>query len=123
MSLVYLLGGLIVIMLVVLMTLFIKPLRRFAGYVALLAPILASGYFLAQIPNVLHGKFVEFKIPWMPAIDVNLDFRLDGLGLMFGLIISIIGWQYSSMLLNIYLLIEITYRVSSYIYCYSCLVC
>ncbi|WP_059748439.1 DUF4040 family protein, partial [Staphylococcus haemolyticus] len=48
-------------------------------------------YFLAQIPNVLHGKFVEFKIPWMPAIDVNLDFRLDGLGLMFGLIISIIG--------------------------------
>ncbi|WP_306460871.1 proton-conducting transporter transmembrane domain-containing protein, partial [Staphylococcus haemolyticus] len=91
MSLVYLLGGLIVIMLVVLMTLFIKSLRRFAGYIALLAPILASGYFLAQIPNVLHGKFVEFKIPWMPAIDVNLDFRLDGLGLMFGLIISIIG--------------------------------
>ncbi|WP_053038254.1 DUF4040 family protein [Staphylococcus haemolyticus] len=91
MSLVYLLGGLIVIMLIVLMTLFIKSLRRFAGYIALLAPILASGYFLAQIPNVLHGKFVEFKIPWMPAIDVNLDFRLEGLGLMFGLIISIIG--------------------------------
>lgn len=91
MSLVYLLGGLIVIMLIVLMTLFIKSLRRFAGYIALLAPILASGYFLAQIPNVLHGKFVDFKIPWMPAIDVNLDFRLDGLGLMFGLIISIIG--------------------------------
>lgn len=91
MSLVYLLGGLIVIMLIVLMTLFIKSLRRFAGYIALLAPILASGYFLAQIPNVLHGKFVGFKIPWMPAIDVNLDFRLDGLGLMFGLIISIIG--------------------------------
>lgn len=91
MSLVYLLGGLIVIMLIVLMTLFIKSLRRFAGYIALLAPILASGYLLAQIPNVLHGKFVEFKIPWMPAIDVNLDFRLDGLGLMFGLIISIIG--------------------------------
>ena len=48
MSLVYLLGGLIVIMLIVLMT-FIKSLRRFAGYIALLAPILASGYFLAQI--------------------------------------------------------------------------
>ena len=47
MSLVYLLGGLIVIMLIVLMTL-IKSLRRF-GYIALLAPILASGYFLAQI--------------------------------------------------------------------------
>ena len=118
MSLVYLLGGLIVIMLIVLMTLFIKSLRRIY---CLLAPILAW-IFLSPNSNVLHGKFVEFKIPWMPAIDVNLDFRLDGLGLMFGLIISIIGWQYSSMLLNIYLLIEITYRVLL-IYCYSCLVC
>ena len=27
----------------------------------------------------------------MPAIDLNLDLRLDGLGLMFALIISIIG--------------------------------
>ncbi|UDI78978.1 DUF4040 family protein [Staphylococcus taiwanensis] len=91
MSLVYLLGGLIVIMGIVLITLFIKPLRRYSGYIALLAPILASGYFLFQIPNIMQQHFIAFKIPWMPAIDVNLDLRLDGLGLMFGLIISIIG--------------------------------
>ena len=91
MSLVYLLGGLIVIMGIVLITLFIKPLRRYSGYIALLAPILASGYFLFQIPNIMKQHFIAFKIPWMSAIDVNLDLRLDGLGLMFGLIISIIG--------------------------------
>ena len=93
MSLVYLLSGLIIIMGVILVTLF-KPfhrLRRYVGYIALIAPIISSIYFLIQIPNVMHQKFVAFKVPWMPAIDVNLDLRLDGLGLMFGLIISIIG--------------------------------
>ena len=34
---------------------------------------------------------ISFKLAWMPAIDLNLDLRLDGLGLMFALIISIIG--------------------------------
>ncbi|MFC0136397.1 cation:proton antiporter [Staphylococcus petrasii] len=91
MSLVYLLGSLILVMGLVLVTLFIKPLRRYSGYISLLAPIIASVYFLSQIPNVMHQKFITFKIPWMPVIDVNFDLRLDGLGLMFGLIISIIG--------------------------------
>ncbi|BGE83210.1 DUF4040 family protein [Staphylococcus petrasii] len=91
MSLVYLLGSLILVMGLVLVTLFIKPLRRYSGYISLLAPIIASVYFFSQIPNVMHQKFITFKIPWMPVIDVNFDLRLDGLGLMFGLIISIIG--------------------------------
>ncbi|MCI2773754.1 DUF4040 family protein [Staphylococcus petrasii] len=91
MSLVYLLGSLILVMGLVLVTLFIKPLRRYSGYISLLAPIIASVYFLSQIPNVMHQKFITFKISWMSVIDVNFDLRLDGLGLMFGLIISIIG--------------------------------
>ncbi|MCJ1657017.1 DUF4040 family protein [Staphylococcus sp. NRL 16/872] len=91
MSLVYLLGSLILVMGLVLVTLFIKPLRRYSGYISLLAPIVASAYFLSQIPNVMHQKLITFRIPWMSVIDVNFDLRLDGLGLMFGLIISIIG--------------------------------
>ncbi|PNZ67072.1 DUF4040 family protein [Staphylococcus croceilyticus] len=91
MSLVYLLGSLILVMGLVLVTVFIKPLRRYSSYISLLAPIIASVYFLSQIPNVMHQKFITFKIPWMSVIDVNFDLRLDGLGLMFGLIISIIG--------------------------------
>ena len=75
----------------VLITLFIRPLRRYAGYISLFAPVIASVYFLSQIPNVLHQKVISFKLAWMPAIDLNLDLRLDGLGLMFALIISIIG--------------------------------
>ena len=91
MSLIYLLGALLLITGMVLITLFIRPLRRYAGYISLFAPVIASVYFLSQIPNVLHQKVISFKLAWMPAIDLNLDLRLDGLGLMFALIISIIG--------------------------------
>lgn len=89
MSLIYLLGALLLIIGMVLITLFIRPLRRYAGYISLFAPVIASVYFLSQIPNVLHQKVISFKLAWMPAIDLNLDLRLDGLGLMFALIISI----------------------------------
>lgn len=91
MSLIYLLGALLLIIGMVLITLFIRPLRRYAGYISLFAPVIASVYFLSQIPSVLHQKVISFKLAWMPAIDLNLDLRLDGLGLMFALIISIIG--------------------------------
>ena len=91
MSVLYLMGVLIGIMAVVLMALFIKPLKRFAGYIALLAPVIASGYFIYQIPNVLNQHYPSVNIPWMSSIDINIDLRLDGLSLMFSLVISLIG--------------------------------
>ena len=91
MSIVYLMGALIVVMVVVLGTLFIKPSQRYTGYIALLAPIMASSYFIYHIPIVLKEQYPAIHIPWMSSIDINVDLRLDGLGLMFGLIISLIG--------------------------------
>ena len=44
-----------------------------------------------KIPDVIRNKFIAVQLPWMPSIDINLDLRLDGLSLMFGLIISLIG--------------------------------
>lgn len=38
----------------------------------------------------------------MSSIDINLDMKLDGLSLMFGLIISLIGVGVFSMLHNTY---------------------
>lgn len=61
MSLVYLLGSLILVMGLVLVTLFIKPLRRYSGYISLLAPIIASVYFLSQIPNVMHQNLLHSR--------------------------------------------------------------
>ena len=91
MSLVYLMGALIVMIVLVLLTLSHRKRRKIAGYLSLLAPILSSIYFITQIPNVVHHHYLSVHIPWMSSLDINLDMRLDGLSLMFGLIISLIG--------------------------------
>lgn len=91
MSLVYLLGALFLIMLLLLVTMAIPKIQRFTGHIALLAPIVASIYFLWQLPQVMHGHFVSVKIPWLTSLDINIDFRLDGLSLFFSLLISLIG--------------------------------
>ncbi|WP_436862582.1 DUF4040 family protein [Staphylococcus caeli] len=91
MSIVYLLGALMFIMIILLGTLTKQSFQKFAGYIALLAPLIASIYFLWQIPQVLQGQFVSVKIPWLTTLDINIDFKLDGLSLIFSLLISLIG--------------------------------
>ncbi|MDU1626016.1 MAG: cation:proton antiporter, partial [Staphylococcus epidermidis] len=91
MSLVYLMATNLLVMLIVLFTLSHRQLRKVAGYITLIAPIVTSAYFIMKIPDVIRNKFIAVQLPWMPSIDINLDLRLDGLSLMFGLIISLIG--------------------------------
>ncbi|MDW4440221.1 DUF4040 family protein [Staphylococcus saprophyticus] len=90
MGLVYLLSTLILIMVILLFTLTNIKFQKYAGHIALLAPIVASVYFLYQLPSVMQGNFVSVKIPWLTLLDINIDFRLDGLSLFFSLLISLI---------------------------------
>ncbi|MBA4325561.1 MAG: monovalent cation/H+ antiporter subunit A [Rhodobacter sp.] len=56
------------------------------GSVTLLALILLA----LQAPAVLRGEVVQTRIEWLPALGLNANFFLDGLGLMFaGLILGI----------------------------------
>jgi multicomponent K+:H+ antiporter subunit A len=56
------------------------------GSVTLLALILLA----LQAPAVLRGEIVQTRIEWLPALGLNANFFLDGLGLMFaGLILGI----------------------------------
>ncbi|HFG8990877.1 TPA: Na+/H+ antiporter Mnh2 subunit A [Staphylococcus argenteus] len=91
MSLVYLLIALLVIMAMILVTVSHRSLANYAGYIALIAPVISSCYFLIQIPSVIKQKYMSVFIPWLTTLDINLELRLDGLSLMFALIISIIG--------------------------------
>ncbi|SCS24138.1 DUF4040 family protein [Staphylococcus caeli] len=91
MSIVYLLAALMFIMVILLGTLIKQSFQKIAGYIALTAPLIASFYFLWQIPQVLQGHFVSVKIPWLTSLDINIDFKLDGLSLFFSLLISLIG--------------------------------
>ena len=91
MSLVYLLGAIILVILVIAMTMINKYWSKFAGYIALIGPLVASVYFIIQLPKVIAGNYLTAKLPWIASLDINLDLRLDGLSIMFALIISLIG--------------------------------
>lgn len=60
------------------------------GYFVLIVPVIASLYFLSLIQTVLHAPIIK-HFAWMPSIGLNFDIRLDGLALLFTLLISIIG--------------------------------
>ncbi|GAB4485303.1 MAG: proton-conducting transporter membrane subunit [Anaerolineales bacterium] len=61
-----------------------------AGWILSIFPLASFGallYFTAQ----LHGKALQFSIPWIPSLGLNFSLYLDGLSALFGLIITGIG--------------------------------
>ncbi|MEO0681069.1 MAG: proton-conducting transporter membrane subunit, partial [Pseudomonadota bacterium] len=68
-----------------------SPLAVAAGLlVALLSAAGALGFALLQ-PAVTGGEAVSFVRPWAPSLGVDLAFRIDGLSLVFGLLITGFG--------------------------------
>lgn len=43
-------------------------------------------------PEVVHGSVFQFQWPWIPSLDLCLRFRLDGLSLLFCLIVTGAGF-------------------------------
>ncbi len=64
---------------------------RAAGWLLALLPAALTLYYASQIPAVSAGQARLFSMPWVPLLGINLSFHLDGLGLLFALIISGIG--------------------------------
>ncbi len=69
----------------------VKMARGAAGWILALLPLGLFIYFANFIIPVAHGETFIFSTPWVPAIDVNLSFNVDGLSLLFALIISGVG--------------------------------
>lgn len=114
MSLVYLLIAILVIMAMILLTSKRRAMAKYAGYIALTAPVIASIYFLLQVPSVIKQHYLSVSIPWMTSLDINVDLRLDGLSLMFSLLFPLLESLYSSMQHNIYPLVKIIYQGFTY---------
>ncbi len=69
-----------------------SPLRRRATAVLAGAIALAVLALLIGLAGpVMDGQVLLTQAEWIPAIGLNANYRLDGLGLMFGLMISGIG--------------------------------
>nr|MDQ3396786.1 Na(+)/H(+) antiporter subunit A [Deinococcota bacterium] len=64
---------------------------RAVGWLLALLPMSLFVYFLSLVPRVSAGEEIVESLPWVPALDVSLSFYLDGLSLLFALLISGIG--------------------------------
>lgn len=56
-----------------------------------LLPLGLFAYFSSFIPTVSAGRDIDFHYPWVPSLGINFDFHVDGLSLLFSLLITGIG--------------------------------
>lgn len=69
----------------------VRALGRHSGWALGLVPLGIFAYLAAQTPEVAHGEPIREVHNWMPAYDLPLSFYLDGLSLLFALLVTGIG--------------------------------
>ncbi|MCB0192931.1 MAG: putative monovalent cation/H+ antiporter subunit A [Anaerolineae bacterium] len=65
--------------------------RGATGWILAFLPLGLFVYFVGFIEPVAHGEPVTFTYAWIPSLSINLSFYVDGLSLLFALIISGVG--------------------------------
>ncbi|MBI1296906.1 DUF4040 domain-containing protein [bacterium] len=65
--------------------------KSYAGWLSVLPPAVVAGWLLAQVEPLADGIIYTQQVAWIPSLNLELAFRLDGLAILFGLIISVIG--------------------------------
>ena len=64
----------------------------YSGWVLAVLPAALFVYFASFIPVVGAGEALRFSTPWVPGLGIELSFWLDGLSLLFALLITGIGF-------------------------------
>ena len=62
-----------------------------AGWILALLPLAVFAYLAAQVPAILAGETLQLSLAWVPSLGIALSFQLDGLSLLFALLVSGIG--------------------------------
>ncbi len=73
--------------------LFLLP-RKMARNIPVFPALLQLGafiYFISQLPKIFSGESVQKIIEWIPVLGLNIEFSLDGLSILFTLLITAIG--------------------------------
>jgi multicomponent Na+:H+ antiporter subunit A len=65
--------------------------RIHTGWFVLFVPLLVFSYLLTFIPGISEGDTFIATVRWLPAYGINFTIYVDGLSLVFGLLISGIG--------------------------------
>ncbi|MFB3163196.1 Na+/H+ antiporter subunit A [Neobacillus sp. 179-J 1A1 HS] len=61
------------------------------GWFVLPIPIVLFVYFLTFLPETMRGRSLIEMINWIPSLGINFTAKVDGLGLLFALLITGIG--------------------------------
>ncbi|PXX89704.1 putative monovalent cation/H+ antiporter subunit A [Marinobacter vulgaris] len=64
---------------------------RYIGWTLAILPASLTAYFASLIPAVQASGSLVIEYAWMPGLGINLNFLVDGLSLVFALLISGIG--------------------------------
>lgn len=68
-----------------------RVVRGATGWIIALLPLGLFAYFISQVGAIMAGEVVRVSYAWAPSLGVNLSFYLDGLSLLFALLITGIG--------------------------------
>jgi multicomponent Na+:H+ antiporter subunit A len=64
---------------------------RASGWILALLPLGLTAYLAGSAPSVWSGEPISTATRWVPSLGLDLTFRLDGLSLLFALLIAGIG--------------------------------
>jgi multicomponent Na+:H+ antiporter subunit A len=62
-----------------------------AGWALALLPAGLTVYFASFMPAVMAGEVIAIPYAWVPGLEIDLTFVVDGLSLLFCMLISVIG--------------------------------
>lgn len=65
--------------------------RAHTGWLVLPVPAVLFVWFLLRIPEITQGKALRSSVEWMPSLGIDFTACMDGLGLLFALLITGIG--------------------------------
>ena len=65
--------------------------RTTCAWLTAIAPALALALVFYFLPQVFDSQVLHYSLPWVPQLELTLAFRLDGLSLLFALLILGIG--------------------------------
>ena len=65
--------------------------RIHTGWFVLIVPVIIFIYLVQYIPMVASGETLHLTLPWIPSLGINHAIYVDGLALIFGLLISGVG--------------------------------
>ncbi|NLI83754.1 MAG: putative monovalent cation/H+ antiporter subunit A [Deltaproteobacteria bacterium] len=69
----------------------VRVARNGTGWITGLVPIGLFAYFASFLNRIQAGETLFFPYPWLSPLGIGLSFRLDGLSLLFALLITGIG--------------------------------